>query len=201
MIHKSVNDRLSRFFVYSIYPLLVILTLLLLGTTYISQQSLREAAYNKFGYSLEKRISALGYFYSERMSDIDDLSRHHSLGTYLANKALGMSMEYGLRTSLLNLRLVFQDLVTHKKIKSMPVYLRLLYFDDKYQKLIDVGSLSGQHESWIGMDKSDATGVHFKLIKGHNGSHVILQSPGYFNGQKKGTIIAEINQLQLSTTK
>jgi len=195
--HKNVNDRLSRFFVYSVYPLLVILTLLLLGTTYVSQQNLRQAAQKEFGYHLEKRVSALSYFYSERMSDIDDLSRDHALSSYLANESLGMSMEYGLRTSLLNMRWVFHDLVDNKKIESIPVYLRLLYFDDKKRKIIDVGSASGQTDSWIDIDRTDNTKIHFKLIESQDTTHVILVSPGYFNGQKKGNIIAEINQKQV----
>jgi PAS domain S-box-containing protein len=111
--------------------------------------------------------------------------------------ALGMSMEYGLRTSLLNMRWVFQDLVDNKKIESIPVYLRLLYFDDKNRRLIDVGSTSGQIDTWIEIDKSDDTGIHFRLVQGPDGPRVILQSPGYFNGQKKGLIIAVINQNQV----
>ena len=195
--HQKLNDKLSRFFVYAVYPLLVILMLLLLGTTYISQQNLREVAKDELRFNLEKRASALGYFYSERMSDIDDLSRDHTLTSYLANEALGMSMEYGLRTSLLNLRSVFQDLVTNKKIESIPVYLRLMYIDDKNRKLIDVGSESGQIDSWIDSDPQNDINIRFKLIQNQDDTHVLIQSPGHFMGQKKGLIIAEINQKQV----
>jgi hypothetical protein len=67
---RNFYSSLSSFFVYAASPLLVAYMLLLLGTTYLSQQDLREAADQELWFNLEKRASALGYFYSERQSDI-----------------------------------------------------------------------------------------------------------------------------------
>jgi len=110
-------SRTTSFFIYAAGPFLVAY-LLLLGTTYVSQSDLREASASAQLLNLEKRAAALRYFHSERRSDITTLAMDRALGVFFSNRDLGMSMEYGLRASLLSMQKKFQDLVDSKLIDS-----------------------------------------------------------------------------------
>ena len=195
--NKGLTTRLSGLLISATYPLLVILMLLLLGTTYISQQNLREASRDELKFNLEKRALTLGYFYSERKSDISDLLQNHSLSSYFSNKVLGMSMQYGLYTSLLNMRSIFENLVEDKKIGSSPVYLRLLFIDNKGEKLVDVGRLSGPDKPWIEDHDNSADAMKISLFQTENDSHMIIQAAYFYKNEKMGRVLAEINHTEV----
>lgn len=186
-------SKISSIFVYTIYPLLVVIMCAFLGTTYIAQRNLREAATDEMRFTLEKRASALGYFYSERISDIAELLKDQTLANYFSNRALGMSLEYGLRASLLNMRMKFQELIDNKRIGSDSVYLRLLFFDDKGEKLVDIGQLSEQSEPWTEQTKFPLKEMKLSLLPNDKGSQMILQAPYFYKGKWAGVALAEIN--------
>ena len=194
---KNLNSESSRLIIYATYPLLVILMLLLLGTTYISQQNLREAARDELRFNLEKRALTLGYFYSERKSDIADLLQDHSLSSYFSNKVLGMSMEYGLYASLLSMRSMFESLVEKKKIGSSPVYLRLLFIDNNGEKLVDVGRLSGENAPWIEGNDHTAKAMKLRLFQNKDDSHMTIRAAYFYKNEKMGTVLAEINHAEV----
>ena len=190
---RNFYSSLSSFFVYAASPLLVAYMLLLLGTTYLSQQTLREAADQELWFNLEKRASALGYFYSERQSDILALAKDRALSTFFSNKALGMSMQYGLRASLLTMRKRFQEMAESKKIDASPIYLRLLFMDDQGEPLVDVGMRRGLKEPWLEEWRRASGEMGLKLFQSEEHEHMILHAPYHYKGKKLGSILAEIN--------
>ncbi|MGD8931867.1 MAG: EAL domain-containing protein [Chromatiales bacterium] len=197
MTNNEVNrisySRLGRFLVYAAGPLLVGYLVLLLGTTYVSQQNLREANRNELHLNIEKRAAALSYFYSERIADITTLIEDQTLYSFFSNRALGMSMEYGLRASLLLIRKRFEKLVIDKQIDAAPVYLRLLFIDRDNEKLVDVGEHSGQPEHWTDDWIHDFATPRHQIFEDHEHFHMLLIYPYLYKGERQGTIIAEIN--------
>lgn len=192
-ISGNFCSRLSTLFVYAASPLLVAFMLLLLGTTYLSQQSLREAADHELWYNLEKRASTLGYFYSERKTDINNLLKDRSVSTYFANKALGMSMEYGLRASLISMRKSFRELVESKRIDGSPIYLRLMFIDKAGKILVDDGLSKGQMEPWLDKWSAGPRDIVIRLFKSELHEHLIISTSYFYKGNREGSILAEIN--------
>lgn len=192
-VARKSYSRQGRFLVYAAGPLLVAYLILLLGTTYISQQNLREATINELNLDIEKRAAALSYFHSERIGDITSLSEDQTLSAFFSNRALGMSMEYGLRASLLLMRKRFEKLALDKKIDASPVYLRLLFVDNQNERLIDVGEESGQPEHWTNNWVHTLNTPRHEIFEDHGHFHMLLIFPYRYKGQRQGTILAEIN--------
>ncbi len=183
----------ANFLAYAAGPFLVAYLLLLLGTTYISQQDLREASANALRFNLEKRASALSYFHSERTNDISTLAKDRALDVFFSNRALGMSMEYGLRSSLLSMQKTFQGLVDSKQIDFASIYLRLLFYDQKGERLVDVGTTAGTPEHWFERDVLAAEGARTIIFQDEGHSHLVLFYPYHYKQRFMGTIVAEVN--------
>jgi PAS domain S-box-containing protein len=104
-----------------------------------------------------------------------------------------MSMEYGLRASLLSMRKRFQDLLDSRRIDTGPIYLRLMFADSSGEVLVDVGGASNKSEPWIGGEVALFGGSRLVIFRSEKHDHVVLLYPYVFKGMKIGTIFAEIN--------
>jgi len=185
---------ISRFLTYAAGPFLIAYLFLLLGTSYFSQENLRQASNNALLFNLEKRASALSYFHSERKNDLKSLSKDHSLTAYFSNRALGMSMEYGLRASLLSMQETFQVIVSTRKLNHAPIYLRLLFTENNGNILVDAGESKGQHVHWLNKTLLDNQETASFVIQDEEHSHSVVTFPYFYKGKKMGSIIAEINR-------
>ena len=96
--------------------------LLLISVGFIGQNKLRAAISENIRADLEKQADALSYFFSERIDDVLSLALDRSVSTYFTNKALGMSMEYGLRSSLLAVRSQLVAVRDRKTIREQSAF-------------------------------------------------------------------------------
>ena len=188
---------IRRFLTYAAGPFLVAYLLLLLGTSYVSQQNLRQASDNALIFNIEKRASALSYFHSERKNDIKTLAADRALSVFFSNRALGMSMEYGLRASLLSMQELFQEIVENRKLNNAPIYLRLQFVEDNGNSLVDVGLVKGKNVNWL--DDTILKTEEITSFVVRDGAHTrsILLFPCFYKGKRMGSIVAEINRSEM----
>lgn len=174
--------------------LLIAYLLLLLGSTYVAQHDLRESAAREGLFHLERKAAALDYFYAERRNDIDNLRRQRSIDAYFANRALGMSMDYGLRASLIAVRRNFEALLNNRRIDESPIFLSLTFLDQRGEALVNAGNLDvrwhGILQEWAA---SAAEGVSHLVLHDPQHSHSLLLAPYTYKGSRQGTVVAEIN--------
>jgi hypothetical protein len=104
-----------------------------------------------------------------------------------------MSMQYGLRASLLTMQKRFQELAESKKIDDSPIYLRLLFMDDQGEPLVDVGMSRGLKEPWLEEWRRVSGEMGLKLFQSQEHAHMILYAPYHYKGKRLGSILAEIN--------
>ena len=60
---------------------------------FTSMQRLQGNALTQFKLETEKQASAISYFFSERRSDISELAESDTIGSFFANRDLGMTYE------------------------------------------------------------------------------------------------------------
>ena len=102
---SSLKNRLARL----AGPLLIFYMVLLLVTTWAAQQDFRASYAAQLQLDLGQRAAALSYFYQERLNSLKALAEDSAFEAYFANEALGMSMEYGLRASLLKIARLLEE--------------------------------------------------------------------------------------------
>jgi len=106
-------------------------------SNYRSQVALRQSVFNQIKMDLTRQASAIGFFFAERRHDLKDLTTRKELQTYFENKALGMTMAYGLRASLFDIYHILKQLQEERLIGGEPVYSRLSFMDAQGQILVD----------------------------------------------------------------
>ena len=109
----------------------------LLISNYRSQVNLREVALGQLRRDTEKHADAVSYFFDERKNDIQNLAQSRIVSSFFENKALGMSMEHGLRANLLGISEHLTHLVDAKKIGSDEIYARIFLIDSDGKLIVD----------------------------------------------------------------
>ena len=132
----------------------VVLTLyvgFLLVANYWSATSLRQTMEEQRRLESGRRVAALQYFFSERRDDLANLSLSREVAGFFENRALGMSMRYGLKQSLVPIGARFAQLIDRKRIGTKPIYQRLVLLDETGEVLVDepsIGEAPGLDRPW-----------------------------------------------------
>ena len=102
----------------------------LLWEVRLSQRQLRAAAETRILEDHRHAAAVLGDFFAEQGIVAQELAESHELGTLLANRALGMSMHYGLNVSLFAVEERFRRKLAQKKALGAALYQRIAFLDE-----------------------------------------------------------------------
>ncbi|MGB5737635.1 MAG: hypothetical protein WBM40_24665, partial [Thiohalocapsa sp.] len=116
---------------------LVALMGFLLFENYQTAASLQRTLLGRMDQETARRVLSLDYFFGERRSDLANLTRSREVGVFFENRALGMSLRYGLKQSLIPIRELFDDLIQRKRIAGTPIFDRLVLVDETGEALVD----------------------------------------------------------------
>ena len=181
-------------FIAAVVLLVCLATLLL--KTYHAQIEVRESILNNFKQDLAKHAAALSYFYAERKNDLKNLPTKREISIYFENKALGMSMEYGLRASLIAIQESFNQVLQERLLGADRIYTRFIFADSSGACLID-SQKTPNPESQGNTCQQFLTPLNSApvvLVKRVNGvAQLIVSCPYFFKGTYSGQIIAWIS--------
>ncbi|MEI7429774.1 MAG: ATP-binding protein, partial [Betaproteobacteria bacterium] len=109
----------------------------LLVITFRAQTLLRSAVDVRLVSDNMRQAAVLSNFATDLVSSAQDLASSHQIEAYLNNKALGMSLRYGLNTSLEAIDDHFRLQEYKKFVRGEAVYERILLLDDNGEILAD----------------------------------------------------------------
>ncbi|HHB12316.1 MAG TPA: EAL domain-containing protein [Chromatiales bacterium] len=94
----------------------------LLFQIHYAEGELQAAAGRQLRQEAQKRSEALGQFFQERRMDLLDLRQARAIRAYFENKALGMTERYGLRASVVQIRMLFEDVLQRRRARRGALY-------------------------------------------------------------------------------
>ncbi len=166
---------------------LVVYICSLVFINYKAQVSLENSAREEILLNIKNRITALSYFYEERKNDLNEILSQRSISAYFENKALGMSMEYGLRASLLSIARDFKYFLNNKKLEGINIYKRILFIDPNGKILVDTKQ-KYLHEhyniDWKNIITPNETRPYFVFLRGSKNKYELIGSIPYFFKQR-----------------
>lgn len=171
---------------------LVVFLSFLLITNYSALRDLRTRTLEQLKQETSKRATALNYYFAERKNDLIALSESRVLAAYYENKALGMSMKYGLRASHMAVTRQFQKIVQDKVIGGDAIYSRIAFVNETGEDVFD-SYFSDSIEN-TPLDISFLKALDHRKISiyaGHN--EMTVSIPYYFKDIYKGIIIAWVS--------
>ncbi|MBW2012180.1 MAG: response regulator [Deltaproteobacteria bacterium] len=168
----------------------------LITSNYLSQIDLQKTALEKLRRDTEKLAMSVSYFCAERKIDLKNLSENRAISVYFENKALGMSMEYGLKASLNAIRYQFDRLMEEKKFAGKRIYPRVTFIRPHGELLVDTGLINleqDQGRNWNEFLTPDNRDVTF--IYKHNPQipMMIVTIPYFFKGSFAGQLVAWVH--------
>ncbi len=124
------------------WPLLVAVVFaaysaVLLANAFHSHRQLRAAAEVRFLAERSHTAILIGDFVADLRGFASDLTESHEIETFLINKALGMSVRYGLNANLFAIEEQFRRKMNRKLVFGLPVYKRLIFLDEHDEPLAD----------------------------------------------------------------
>ncbi len=166
----------------------------LLTTNYASQTNLQQTLLDQFRLENGWRATALSFFFKDRREDISNLASHREIDVFFENRALGMSMEYGLKQSIPPIKERFVALLNHDRVDQETAYTQIVLLDEKGAVLV--------HASAPGRTIKLPKDMQRLVDPGRRGGDVIaedrdrtilISTPYYFKGQYSGQIVAWLN--------
>ena len=193
---------LRRFAIIAFVLMLVGYMAFLLTDLYRTRSEIQAAAKARLLEDAGKRGVALGYFFSERINDLQDLAENRELSAYFENKDLGMSMEYGLAASLDEANTAVSKFRNKKKLGESGIYRRVVFLDAAGRKLLDSASGDEQQpkdeeKSWRGFLPKKGTEAQFYTLGENATARIVIAIPYYFKGRHNGFILAWLSPAEI----
>ncbi len=172
---------------------LVLAILCLLYSHFQTEKDLKENLLMVRHHAVERRAAALSYFFADRMDDLFHLKHSREVAVYFENRALGMSMEYGLKQSLVPIRELFIALMNRKQIRDDRVYARLAYIADDGRFLVDTASREpGRGMADVLKKARSSGGGAGRISMSRDGKHFMVISAHEYKGERRGHVVGWI---------
>jgi two-component system, cell cycle sensor histidine kinase and response regulator CckA len=184
----------------SIAGIIVIIVVLLsyvsflLTTNYTSQTHLQQIILEQFRLENSSRATLLSYFFNDWRQDILNLASSREIDVFFENRALGMSMEYGLGQSLPPIKERFTTLIGQHRMSVEPVFCQIVLLDEAGQLLVRTSAPGRKITLPTNMkllrDPAYRSGA--VIVDDHNRA-ILISTAYFFKGTYAGQIIAWIN--------
>ncbi|MGR5131015.1 putative bifunctional diguanylate cyclase/phosphodiesterase [Vibrio alfacsensis] len=191
---KSVNAISSKKII-TISAILVSLYLAMIITvTSLGQNKLRESQHRELELKVKSYAGTLNNLFTITSEDIDNLSTDKTVQTFFANLASGMSMEYGLGASLINLERKLNEKTVGKAINGLPVYtqLKLVGLDGK--TIATTGTDSSPKVDTLHLLENHACAENIVAIRNNGNVQLQVIKPVILSTKSVGYLIADINK-------
>ena len=168
-----------------------IYTFILLWNVHASRDLLRDAADDRLVADSQRRSAAISDFIAQRRIAVEDLAESHDIEAYLANRALGMSRQYGLNANLDAIEDFFRRQTAQKNLRGAPIYSRILYYDETGEVLVDLSPTAAPVIPPLGFENGGAVVIDPE-------KHLILASaPVFHKGKYSGAVVTvgDLNSL------
>ncbi|PKH02363.1 GGDEF-domain containing protein [Psychromonas sp. MB-3u-54] len=179
---------------------LIAYLILILAVTNLGQQRLKESQYNELQLKVTNYADTLGFFFEVNQDNIDNIATDKTMRTFFANLASGMSMEYGLGSSLFNLNKLIGDLARSGNINGIPIYERIALVDLNRRPIVDTNQDTTLNISQIPFSEMEEN--TFSKTK-HPSKIIAINTPAglkikivqtvYYQNKPSALLIAEIN--------
>lgn len=181
--------------IITICAILVSLYLAMIITvTSLGQHKLKDSQYRELDLKVKSYAGTLNNLFTIASEDIDHLSTDKTVQTFYANLASGMSMEYGLGASLINLKRKLNEKADTKFVNGLDIYQRLSLIGLDGKLIVTTEAADDVANNVSSFMLGYSHGEEVRATR-ENGNVVIkVIKPVLFSDKAVGYLIADINK-------
>ena len=183
---KFINKNLYFFFAGI---LLIVYLFALITITIIDQKRIYGFQENEINSYVKSKTVTLEYFFDVLKKDITNLSENKILSTYFLNKALGMSMQYGLNASINSIDRWIREFILSQQIQNSYIFKDIILLD--MQKNIIFSLEKDILLDFEEFDISNGNQTTIKVFKNKNDIYIFKNI--FINEKQVGTLICFVD--------
>jgi signal transduction histidine kinase/DNA-binding response OmpR family regulator len=192
---RQRNWGIAGFFVSIILAAYLVFIVL---NSYDTQVRLQESLVKQLKQDISKHATNIEHFLDERKNDLRYLADAREISVYFENKALGMSMEYGLGSSLADISTYFKFFVADRKANGDRIFSRITLYDTRGLVLADTSNSVGTRR----VERKTKAAARHDVISITVGADKIspelgLDMPLFYKGTYSGHLVAVISSTTL----
>ncbi|WP_028863433.1 putative bifunctional diguanylate cyclase/phosphodiesterase [Psychromonas aquimarina] len=166
---------------------------LILAVTNVGQSKLKESQHSELHLKVTQYVNTLSYFFNVTRENIYVLANDQTMSTFFANRSSGMSMEYGLGSSLFNLKMLIYQLTQDSQIDALPVYKRMMLVSFDKTVIVDTDPHSPINFSPIPFKKMQEKASDIIVTDDPSGLNIRILRTIYQQNKAVALLIADIN--------
>ena len=177
-----------------------IYTLVLLWNIFSTQSQLRSSIDVRLLADSQRRGATIADYTNALRKKVTELAESHEIESYLANKALGMSEQYGLFANLTAIEERFHHEIRDEVFRNSPIYRQIVYFDERDEPLTEIAASKSPAQ----IPEGSQQGVRLLIDEGKQ--LIITSAPVYYKGTFAGTVVTfgdldQLSQLLIGDTR
>lgn len=166
---------------------------LILVVTNLGQSRLEDSRNNELHLKISHYVNALSYFLKTTKDDLEVLAADKTMLTYFSNRSSGMSMQYGLGSSLFSLQRRIKHLLSDSEIDNIPVYKRLVLLDFGKNVIVDSDTASPLDIAQIPFQEMHSSNSKTIVVDTPDGLIIKMLTTIYQQQKAVAILIADIN--------
>ncbi len=169
--------------------------LLLLSVTNIGQNRLHNSQINELDLKVINYASSLSYLFKTVKEDIESVAKHKTAYTYFANLSSGMSMKYGLGSSLIQLK---RNLQSHTRqnstLEQTPLFDRMLLLGYNSGVITDTATNQQFSVNSVPFAQMRLDKQMFSVYQENNELRIRIMQNVYHNQELVGILVGYVNK-------
>lgn len=158
-------------------------TVVLLIWNFRAEQQVHASAAQSLRLEVEKRAQTVGYLFQRWQADVQRLARSPEIANYYTNKALGMSMEYGLHSSIILIKERFREFVERPFGEERTSIERVALIELDGTVLAAFGHTPNEASLWLDQHlRGTGRGIHADPEQGVLTVHAAVHHEGDLRG-------------------
>ena len=165
---------------------------------YRTQVAMQGAELRQIAAENAKRAAAISCFFAERRGELKNLAQSREVSAYFENQALGMSMEYGLRASIIMMDDLFDRTRDSKRMVDAAMFERIVFIAASGTLLADTREPGGAVAPgyWKPFLSPKSKGPAITTVTSGDDLKLQLSSPAFFKGTYAGQVVGWISSSQ-----
>ncbi|YCO01488.1 putative bifunctional diguanylate cyclase/phosphodiesterase [Vibrio sp. VNB-15] len=193
-MRKSVK-KISSKKIITVSAILVSLYLaMIIMVTSLGQHKLKDSQHRELDLKVKSYASTLDNLFTIASEDIDHLSTDKTVQTFFANLASGMSMEYGLGASLINLKRKLQEKSATKIVNNQVLYKQLALIGLDGSAIVTTGQKSGHRVDTSRLLSDHEHPEEVRAVREDGKVQIQVIKQVMFSGKPVGYLIADVNK-------
>ena len=167
--------------------------ILILTVTNLGQSRLKESQNSALNLRVSNYVENLSFFFDASEKNIANLSEKRDVNTYFSNLAAGMSMQYGLSSSLFSLSRTIEQFTQSNKMDSQFIYSRVTIVGLGGTVIADSESESEFDISKLPFKLMEQVSHKVHLVDTADGLQILLLQTIYHQNKPVAILVASLN--------